>query len=222
MHQLRNAWADHADYVSTMYSGTGALKTDFTRTGKRSWKGALEDGRRSVIRYYKNNFRDGERQVRARMSFPRCWPVLTLYHPFPLQDALDLITGSWKIRRGTPSPFSDDRSLVTQVVRRPCFFSHSPARVLTQSLPTDAVHICLCFPYVPLWFLCVWYVLVCPRCSSGPLLIVRLVLSAKGVIDLGPRAYLHLPALLIIATLSFVHIWLNGIQCVFPSSTAVR
>lgn len=69
MHQLRNAWADHADYVSTMYSGTGALKTDFTRTGKRSWRGALEDGRRSVIRYYKNNFRDGERQVRARSRF---------------------------------------------------------------------------------------------------------------------------------------------------------
>lgn len=52
----------------------------------------------------------------------------------------------------------------------------------------------------------------------GQRLIVHLVSSsAKGVIDLGPRAYLHLPALLIIATMSFVHIWLNGIQCGFPS-----
>jgi hypothetical protein len=63
-HAFRSTWADHADYVSTMYSGTGALKTDFTRTGKRSWRGAVEDGRRSVIRYWKNNFCDGERQVR--------------------------------------------------------------------------------------------------------------------------------------------------------------
>lgn len=30
----KNVWADHADLVSIQYSGTGALKTDFTRTGK--------------------------------------------------------------------------------------------------------------------------------------------------------------------------------------------
>lgn len=30
----KNVWADHADAVSIQYSGTGALKTDFTRTGK--------------------------------------------------------------------------------------------------------------------------------------------------------------------------------------------
>lgn len=28
---FRNAWADNADVVSRAYSGTGALKTDFTR-----------------------------------------------------------------------------------------------------------------------------------------------------------------------------------------------
>ncbi|KAF8750698.1 SacI homology domain [Rhizoctonia solani] len=30
---FRNVWADHADYVSNAYSGSGALKADFTRTG---------------------------------------------------------------------------------------------------------------------------------------------------------------------------------------------
>lgn len=58
----RNVWADHADMVSIQYTGTGALKTDFTRTGKRTKMGLLEDGRRSLIRYYKNNFADGFRQ----------------------------------------------------------------------------------------------------------------------------------------------------------------
>ena len=56
-------WADHADAISKAYSGTGALKTDFTRTGKRSYAGALGDGVNSVMRYLKNNYLDGPRQV---------------------------------------------------------------------------------------------------------------------------------------------------------------
>ena len=57
-------WADHANEISIAYSGTGALKTDFTRTGKRTKVGALEDGYKSIMRYIKNNFFDGARQVR--------------------------------------------------------------------------------------------------------------------------------------------------------------
>jgi len=59
---FKNLWADHADMISKQYSGTGALKTDFTRTGKRTRKGLLQDGVNSMIRYYKNNFADGFRQ----------------------------------------------------------------------------------------------------------------------------------------------------------------
>lgn len=49
--------------ISIQYSGTGALKTDFTRTGKRTKLGAMKDGLNSLTRYYKNNFADGYRQV---------------------------------------------------------------------------------------------------------------------------------------------------------------
>ena len=59
---FRNVWADNADAVSFLYSGTGALKTDYTRMGVRTKLGALQDGQRSVIRYIKNNFLDGVRQ----------------------------------------------------------------------------------------------------------------------------------------------------------------
>ncbi|KAF9402281.1 Phosphoinositide phosphatase sac1 [Mortierella sp. AD011] len=55
-------WADNADVVSRAYSGTGALKTDFTRTGKRTKSGALRDLQNSIVRYVKNNFLDGARQ----------------------------------------------------------------------------------------------------------------------------------------------------------------
>lgn len=59
---FRNKWADNADIVSKTYSGTGALKTDFTRTGNRTKAGALQDFNRSVTRYFSNNFADGPRQ----------------------------------------------------------------------------------------------------------------------------------------------------------------
>ncbi|KAM0715933.1 hypothetical protein Q7P37_008447 [Cladosporium fusiforme] len=59
---FRNKWADNADVVSKTYSGTGALKTDFTRTGNRTKAGALQDFNRSVTRYFQNNFADGPRQ----------------------------------------------------------------------------------------------------------------------------------------------------------------
>lgn len=71
---FKTVWADHADLISIQYTGTGALKTDFTRTGQRTKLGALEDGRRSAIRYFKNNFADGFRQ-----------------------DALDLFVGNYVV-----------------------------------------------------------------------------------------------------------------------------
>lgn len=59
---FRNIWADNADVVSKSYSGTGALKTDFTRTGERTKMGMLQDLNNSCTRYVRNNFLDGPRQ----------------------------------------------------------------------------------------------------------------------------------------------------------------
>ncbi|KAG1689918.1 Phosphatidylinositide phosphatase SAC1-B [Nymphon striatum] len=59
---FKNIWADNADLCSIQYAGTGALKTDFTRTGKRTKFGLIKDGINSLKRYYKNNFSDGFRQ----------------------------------------------------------------------------------------------------------------------------------------------------------------
>lgn len=113
----KNVWADNADLVSIQYSGTGALKTDFTRTGKRTTQGALQDGVNSLIRYYKNNFKDGSRQ-----------------------DGIDLFLGNYHVQAGEgttiPSPLNVYRGwkhgLVSEVVYilnyvpnklRPSFFS---------------------------------------------------------------------------------------------------
>ena len=55
-------WADNADRVSLLYAGSGALKTDYTRTGRRSRWGVLMDGINTLKRYYAQNFCDGDTQ----------------------------------------------------------------------------------------------------------------------------------------------------------------
>ena len=55
-------WADNGDALSTIYAGTGALKSSFTRHGKMSLAGAIADARKSATRLYVNNFADKGRQ----------------------------------------------------------------------------------------------------------------------------------------------------------------
>jgi phosphatidylinositol 4-phosphatase len=59
---FKNTWADHADALSAVYAGSGAMKTDFTRSGKRSKAGLVRDLVMSIRRYACNNFLDGKRQ----------------------------------------------------------------------------------------------------------------------------------------------------------------
>ncbi|KAF7723677.1 hypothetical protein EC973_001768 [Apophysomyces ossiformis] len=99
MSVFRNVWADNADAVSCPYSGTGALKTDFTRTGNRTVAGMVQDFNNSVTRYVKNNFFDGQRQ-----------------------DAIDLFLGQYVVQSATKtakqhcSPFATDKPLRIRVV----------------------------------------------------------------------------------------------------------
>jgi hypothetical protein len=60
--KFKNIWADVGDHVSLAYSGTGAMKSDFVRTGKRTIFGALDDGILTTRRLFINNFRDGYNQ----------------------------------------------------------------------------------------------------------------------------------------------------------------
>lgn len=93
---FRNIWADNADVVSRSYSGTGALKTDFTRTGSRTRAGMLQDMSNSITRYIKNNFADG-----------------------PRQDAFDLFLGAYIPSTdsiGTQRTFVDHRPPLIQAI----------------------------------------------------------------------------------------------------------
>ena len=118
---FRNIWADNADVVSKSYSGTGALKTDFTRTGKRTRAGALQDLRNSITRYLRNNFMDG-----------------------PRQDGFDVFLGTYLPSDATSAHiqlFFDRRPLAVQAV--PYVFAASLFMVLvatfTRQLPDTTV-----------------------------------------------------------------------------------
>ncbi|ETW05418.1 hypothetical protein H310_03184 [Aphanomyces invadans] len=90
---FKNVWGNNADAISFLYAGTGALKTDFTRTGKRTTRGALQDGYNSVLRYILNNFYDGHRQ-----------------------DAMDLLLLRYVPSRHKGSPFVAASSLQTYLI----------------------------------------------------------------------------------------------------------
>ncbi|ODV85565.1 hypothetical protein CANARDRAFT_176012 [[Candida] arabinofermentans NRRL YB-2248] len=56
-------WADHGDQISQIYTGTNALKSSFSRSGKMGFAGALSDATKSISRIYINNFVDKGKQV---------------------------------------------------------------------------------------------------------------------------------------------------------------
>ena len=60
--KFKNLWADNGDNLSFTYSGTGAMKSDFVRTGKRTLMGNLRDGYLTMKRLYINNLMDGYNQ----------------------------------------------------------------------------------------------------------------------------------------------------------------
>ena len=56
-------WADNGDAISQIYTGTNALKSSFSRSGKMNFAGALSDVTKSVSRMYQNTFMDPKKQV---------------------------------------------------------------------------------------------------------------------------------------------------------------
>jgi hypothetical protein len=51
-HFFNTLWADNGDAISKQYASTAAMKGDFTRTGKRDFRGALNDMTYSISRFY--------------------------------------------------------------------------------------------------------------------------------------------------------------------------
>jgi hypothetical protein len=154
---FRKVWADNADVVSKSYSGTGALKTDFTRTGQRTKAGAFQDLQNSITRYIRNNFLDG-----------------------PKQDAFDLFLGSYLPNTTSHMVFADRRPLLIQSIPYILAFSVFFVFVgaFTRRLPDSAV--------LPVRiFILFWFVVGCWSLNfiySNGMLYVRLFLPDTKLI----------------------------------------
>jgi hypothetical protein len=71
---FRVSWTKNADVISILYSGTPAMKTDFTLTGRRTVKGAIMDLVYGVKRYFLGNFYDWHTQDIIDVSIGRLKP----------------------------------------------------------------------------------------------------------------------------------------------------
>ncbi|EUB64188.1 Phosphatidylinositide phosphatase SAC2 [Echinococcus granulosus] len=63
---VQSIWADNGDALSRHYTGTAAMKGDYTRTGFRTVNGLMKDGVSSMSRYYQ---RFGEIKRQAAIDF---------------------------------------------------------------------------------------------------------------------------------------------------------
>jgi len=109
------------------------LKTDFTRTGKRTKSGALQDLRNSITRYTRNNFLDG-----------------------PKQDGFDLFLGTYlpsSANVGSNTIFADTRPLLLQSIPYILAFSLFVVflGIVTRRAPDSAVLPLRIF--VMIWFM---------------------------------------------------------------------
>jgi hypothetical protein len=91
--KYKAVWANNANAMSFAYAGTGALKVDFTKTGKVTMKGKYNDGVNAIMRYFVNNFYDADKQ-----------------------DAIDLLTGNFRPQASNPSPFQREESFFAQTL----------------------------------------------------------------------------------------------------------
>lgn len=91
---FKTMWTNNADAMSMGYAGTGALKTDFTKTGKRTFKGMFNDGVNSCMRYYINNLTDGVKQDAIDLMLGRYRPDPSGSSPFSQRTAQEAISSN--------------------------------------------------------------------------------------------------------------------------------
>ena len=58
---FKNIWADNGDYISKIYTGTGATTSSTTRKGKGGLFGAIDHKMKSLGRFYIGKFEDGQK-----------------------------------------------------------------------------------------------------------------------------------------------------------------
>lgn len=119
--QHNSLWADHGDAISQIYTGTNALKSSFSRSGKMNFAGALADVTKSVSRIYQNTFVDSKKQSTidillgndAQVSLPvKIYDPINEYvnehlnkesHLFTSWEDITIYVGTFNVNAATPN-----------------------------------------------------------------------------------------------------------------------
>ena len=120
-------WADNGDALSMVYTGTGALRSSYTRSGKRTLSGFMDDVKKTATRFYVNNFVDKDRQVSVDLVLGRLDGVsdpVRLFNPiskaiqeelgnrsgeFSEQEYLRVYCVTWNCGGTLPEDLGDDQ-----------------------------------------------------------------------------------------------------------------
>lgn len=123
--KYNSLWADNGDAISQIYTGTNALKSSFSRSGKMNLAGALSDVTKSVSRMYQNTFVDNKKQSTmdlllgydAKFSIPvRIYDPVSDYvqeklklkeHTFTSHKNILIFTGTLNVNATLPNPQFD-------------------------------------------------------------------------------------------------------------------
>ena len=89
--RLKDMWANNGDNLSMLYTGSGALNSEYARTGKRTLVGRLDDVMRSMNRMYNNAFLDEAKQDLIDLLLGRTTVAQanTALLQHPIADAVD-------------------------------------------------------------------------------------------------------------------------------------
>ncbi|RIA99440.1 SacI homology domain-containing protein [Glomus cerebriforme] len=84
-------WAENGDSLSKIYAGTGALKSEFTRSGKVTWSGVIGDATKTMNRFYINNFQDKSKQevidlLLGKLMYQKVIEIHDPVHELVLED----------------------------------------------------------------------------------------------------------------------------------------
>ncbi|KAI8833275.1 SacI homology domain-containing protein [Chytriomyces cf. hyalinus JEL632] len=116
---FQNLWADNGDWLSKIYTGTGALKTSLTRKGKQTIAGFFDDAAKSINRFYINNFLDKRRQEAIDIVVGKLKPhrsllvpnlmssqvekeVMSRHSEFSKKEDISVFVGTWNVNGCLP------------------------------------------------------------------------------------------------------------------------
>ena len=111
MGDFNNMWADNADAISYIYSGTQSLNSNVTRFGKQGIGGKITSGFNSMKRFFKSNISDDFKEQCIKAILGNTIFAPPLLSPNSKVNStlseLNILVASWNIG-GMPHPSSKE------------------------------------------------------------------------------------------------------------------